>query len=441
MSKHTSLEQRKMMIRLAEQGLTNRQIAERLGISFYTVRKWRRRYRDGGEEGLHSHMGRPRKGTLSTFPATVRSLLLVLRRTHRGCGPVSLLAFLRQDPEWKGKRLPSRSRVAAFLKEQGLVQSRQPHSPPPSAPKVTVSRPHMEWEMDAQVNVPVEGLGRASVLNLVDVFTGLHVAALLCPETRKPDGACYRSVCRMAFSEFGLPEQISLDHDTAFLGGSTPSPFPSDFLLWLTGLVKVRFISAPPPREHARVEGRHRWVNVQALEGRVFTHWTDAQRALNAQRQFTNATYPVPKLAHKSRLEAFPEARHSGRIYSVADEASLLALEKTQAYLAEGLWYRQANAKGRCSLGGRAYGLGKAWAGRRVAITYKLEKEVFHFAWQDESIERPAKWLTQETLMAKGVPHLLRTTRQLPLPFAPPFGSAPRITLGYDFSKWEGGTT
>jgi len=442
MAKHTTLEERKLVIRLANQGLSNRQIAQQIGRSPYTVRKWRRRHRDHGEKGLHSSMGRPRKGTLSTFSVSLRQSLLMLRRIHPGWGPLSLLAALRANPDWKEKHLPSRSQIALFLKEQELVKPRQSHTTPPSAPKVTVTRPHMEWEMDAQVNILIPGLGRASIVNIVDVFTGIHVAALLCPNTRKPDAACYRKICRMAFSEFGLPERISLDHDTIFLKGA-PSPFPSDFLLWLRSTtVKVRFITAPPPKEHARVEGRHALVDVQALGGRTFKCWEDVQRALDAQRRFTNAVYPVPKLGYKPRLEAFPSARHSGCKYDLLHEDALLDLEKAKAYLAKGKWYRQTNSKGQCKLGGRVYGLGKAWAGRRVEVTYSPEQNAFKFTWQDQTTYKPAKWLTKETLMAKGIPPKIHLTQQFPLPFVPPFKASPQNTLlGYDFSGQGRGTT
>jgi len=442
MAKHTTLEERKLIIKLANQGFSNRQIAQQIGCSFYTVRKWRRRYRDYGEEGLRSHIGRPRKGALSTFPASLRHVLLLLRRIHPGWGPLSLLAALRKDPNWKEKHLPSRSQTALFLKEQGLIKPRQPHSTPPSAPKITVTQPHMEWEMDAQVNILIPGLGRASIINIVDVFTGLHVAALLCPNTRKPNAACYRAACRKAFSEFGLPEQISLDHDTIFLGGSTPSPFPSDFLLWLASTtVKVRFITAPPPKEHARVEGRHSWVDIQALQAQQFKDWEDVQRALDAQRRFTNAVYPVPKLGYKTRLDAFPSARHSGRKYDPLQEEAQLDIEKAKAYLAKGKWYRQVNAQGQCALGGRVYGLGKAWANRRVEITYIPERGAFKFKWQDETIYRPVTWLTKGTLMGKERQWKIHLTHQLPLPFAPPFKTRPYITsLGYDFSGQGRGT-
>lgn len=99
MAKHTTFEERQQMIDLARQGWSTQQIARHLQVASSTVRKWRRRYREQGEEGLKSSMGRPKKGPLSTFPEVVTQLLRTLRHAHPGWGPISLLAALRRDPE------------------------------------------------------------------------------------------------------------------------------------------------------------------------------------------------------------------------------------------------------------------------------------------------------------------------------------------------------
>lgn len=60
----TSFEERVRIGKLSKAGLTDRQIAKQLGLSIYTVRKWRRRQRQG-QEGLVSQMGRERIGSAS----------------------------------------------------------------------------------------------------------------------------------------------------------------------------------------------------------------------------------------------------------------------------------------------------------------------------------------------------------------------------------------
>ena len=435
MRKHTTLDERMKIVTLAQQGLSSKAIAQYMGLSVYTVRKWRRRYRQQGKDGLHSHMGRPHRGVLSTFAPEVRQALRLLRSMHPGWGPLSLLAALRQDPQWQNARLPSRSQVASFLKAEGWVASRKKRSQLPDVvERPAQPQPHQEWEMDAQGVVEIPGLGKVSVINITDVATSLHVGALPCPHRSKPNGEDYRRALRLAFAEFGLPEQISLDHDTVFVGTNAHSPFPTSFLMWLLALgVKVRFIKAPPPREHARVEGRHALHFAQALEGRKFTSWQQVQEAMDAQRHFTNTVYPVPALGHRPRLKAFPHARHSGRTYHPHHEESLLDLQRVKAYLQEGVWYRQVSAQGQCALGGQRYTLGKAWAKRQVEVRFDMSQDALQFRWKEEVLYCPMKGLDKATLMGSDAPWMLSTHLQLPLPFSPDQALALQAYLGTTF--------
>jgi transposase-like protein len=93
-------------------GLNDPQIAERMGCSVWTVRKWRRRWRKLGHLGLTSKMGRPVTGPMSTFPHELQEAILHLRQLHPGWGPATLLIALKTDPRWHDQPLPSRARIA-----------------------------------------------------------------------------------------------------------------------------------------------------------------------------------------------------------------------------------------------------------------------------------------------------------------------------------------
>ena len=112
----TTFEERIVISELAEAGHSDPEIAAYLGCSVWTVRKWRRIFEHKGRDGLTTQMGRPATGVLSTMSPELQTKLRVLREAHPGWGPESLLATLRADPAWSASRLPSRSRVAAFLK-------------------------------------------------------------------------------------------------------------------------------------------------------------------------------------------------------------------------------------------------------------------------------------------------------------------------------------
>ncbi len=74
----TSLQDRVMIMDLAASGLSDGVIAERLGWSLATVRKWRRRGQRQGRSGLVSGMGRPTHGALSSFDVRRQSSIAEL---------------------------------------------------------------------------------------------------------------------------------------------------------------------------------------------------------------------------------------------------------------------------------------------------------------------------------------------------------------------------
>lgn len=85
----------------ATRGESDRQIALAMGLSRWTVRKWHRRVQAHGRAGLSVRRGRLRQGALSTYPPALRETIKQWRRAHPGWGPITLLARLRQDPNWK----------------------------------------------------------------------------------------------------------------------------------------------------------------------------------------------------------------------------------------------------------------------------------------------------------------------------------------------------
>ena len=130
-------------------GLNDPQIAERMGCSVWTVRKWRRRWRKLGHLGLTSKMGRPVTGPMSTFPHELQEAILHLRQLHPGWGPATLLIALKTDPRWHDQPLPSRARIAVLLKHAGLARQYQPHHDLQQPPRASPCTPHQEWQMDA----------------------------------------------------------------------------------------------------------------------------------------------------------------------------------------------------------------------------------------------------------------------------------------------------
>jgi transposase len=419
----TTLEER---VRIAEQvkaGQSSREIAVELERSLATVRKWRQRYRRKGRAGLSSQMGRPTTGVLATAPAEMKDAILDLRGQHPGWGAQTLRLEIGKDERFAGMSMPSRSRIAAYLKEQNKVHKYERHQDLPEPKSRPVQRPHQEWEMDAQGVTTVTGLGKVSFINLLDVVSHTSVDSHACLHMYHPQSQEYQRVLRRAFIRYGMPEQISLDHDSAFYDNKSASPFPSVIHLWLIGLgVQVRFIHKRPPLEHSRIERHHQTIANQSFEGQTFADVAILQRSLQARMLFLNLDYPTRALDGQTPFQAFPQARHSGRIYSPESEEQILDMQRVYDYLKSGRWFRQICSAGTFTLGGYGYNATRHFAGQTVEITFndttcKLvclpEKEIATFQFDIQG-------LTKAILMGNSLALPSYATYQLVLPLAYP---------------------
>jgi len=402
-------------------GQTDAQIAQALGWSKWSVRKWRRTYQKEGEDGLVSRMGRPQRGALSTFPLEVRDELEKLRKTHPGWGPVTLVEELLGDPRFVGLPVPSAAQVARFLKAKELVRPYQRRAglPPGKTPKA--KQVHEEWEMDAQGAQPVSGLGQVSVVNLIDVVSHLKVGSYPHLGSRGLAGRDYQLVLRVAFLEYGLPVRISLDHDSAFFDNTSTSPYPSHLHLWLAALdIQVYFIQKPPPQEHALIERTHQTISAQALTGQTWSHPLALWHGLDQRREFLNTSYPSRTLHYQAPLEAYPQAVHSERAYRPEWEKQLLDLERVYALLSQGHWYRETNCHGEFWLGLKRYNAGRKCAKSTLEITFDpTTLELVSQKPGTDQVRRFAvKGLTKIDLMGELDPFARLPAYQLALPFS-----------------------
>jgi transposase InsO family protein len=190
----------------ASAGLNDMQIATSLDGSVWTVRKWRRR-------------------------------------------------AVKMDAYWRDEPLPSRAQIARLLKQAGLTRRYQPHHDLAQPPRTHLTSPHQEWQMDAQGIMRVEGVGKVSLINIVDVTRSLKTESYPSLDTTNPALADYQLSLRRAFLTYGLPEALTLDHGAVFYDNTTPSPFPTRLHLWLLALgVQVRFTRKRCPTDHAIIE-------------------------------------------------------------------------------------------------------------------------------------------------------------------------------------------
>jgi hypothetical protein len=403
-------------------GQTDPEIATALSLSVWTVRKWRRRYQQDGRAGLASHMGRPALGALGQFPPAVRDTIRDLRKNHPGWGPLTIRTELADQPHPADQHWPSRSRIAAYLKQEHCTRPYERHSELPQAAAGTPQQAHEEWEMDAQGVVQVTGLGPVAVINISDRVSRVKVASWPALHVARPSTPDYQVALRQGFRQYGRPRRVSLDHDSVFYDNTSASPFPLPVHLWLIGLgIDVQFITQPPPAAHSVIERTHQTVARQAFWGQVFTDGAALQSSLTARLDFLNTRFPSRAVDGQPPLVAHPEARHSGRPYRLEWEAALLDMQRVYDYLAQGRWFRRTSGVGQFSLGGQRYGLGRTWADQMLEITFDPQTRELVCLAEDgqREIRRPIKGLTKADLMGELDFLMDQPAYQLALPFSP----------------------
>jgi transposase len=432
----TPLEQRVVIWELAQRGQSDPAIAQQLGLSPSVVRKWRRRAQRQGRAGLGSHLGRPARGALSHWSPEVRESVRQMRRDHPGWGPLTLRTELARRPQ-PPQPLPSRARIAAFLKQEGLPRPYERHeylAQPARGPEPAA---HAEWQMDAQGVQVVAGVGRVVLINVGDPYTRLLTDSLGCRHTAVPSTDDYLLALRRAFLSFGRPYGLSLDHDRCFYDSTTASPYPTRLHLWLLALdVAVRFIGVRQPTQHGFIEHEHQIVTHQALDGQTFEPADALQPALDERRAFLNAAYPNRALGGQAPLQADPAAGHSGRAYAPEREAELLDPQRVYAYLAQHRWFRRTTDRGQFELGSYRYGLGVAWGQQTVQLTFDPQTlELLCQSEDGQQVRRlPAQGLTPADWMGQLQPERL-PTYQLAFPW-----SLPACRLGL-LCEAQAGTT
>jgi transposase len=323
-----------------EVGQSDAEIATAMMRSVWTVRKWRRRYHRSGRSGLVSRMGRPPTGALGQSSGELRQKISQMRKSYLKWGPVTIRTELEAGSGCTDQQLPSRSRIAAYLRQEGFSRRYERLSELPQPKAVKPERAHEIWEVDAQGVIQIAGLGAVSIINIKDLFSRLNVDSHACLHTSHPSRMDYHLILRRAFVNWGLPEQISLDHDSVFYDNARASPYPTVLHLWLIALgIAVRFIQEKPPLEHSVIERAHQTVDQQAITGQSFIDSFDIHKRLSERLDFLNLQYPSLALGGQAPLMACPEAKHTQRPYRLEWEAEMLDCNGWMTTLPKGVGF------------------------------------------------------------------------------------------------------
>ena len=421
----TSLQERVLILELSEAGLSDRQISEKMNLSRWTVRKWRRKAQAEGLQGLHSQMGRPATGALSSFSPVVVEKLAYWREQNPDWGPTTLLTELQIRPAIAELPLPSRASIARWLDEQDLARDYEKHSelPNESDDGDQVEDCHEEWEMDAEGHGFIPQVGVVSLVNIIDRFSRAKIISYPCWLGKKrlerrlatPD---YYLIMRLAFSEWGLPERLAADRSSVFFDNRSKSPFPTRIYLWMLALGVQVVIGRPHrPTDQAAVERVHQTWQRQVVRGQRFLNEKALLHRLQRRRRFLNYHLPCSALDGKPPLVAYPQARRTGRDYRPEWEMEIMDMKRIDAYLQEGKWFRKASNVGAVTVAQEVYYLGREWKHQQVQVTYQPEGRRFKFESDGKVKHKPVRSMAKSDLMGDMGPLVGLDEFQLALPF------------------------
>lgn len=422
----TELADRVQINQLAARGRDDPSIAKEVGWSQWTVRKWRRRYRDQGRAGLKTKMGRPKKGAMSTYPTEMRETVLQWRRQHPGWGAKTLRTELTIDEQFKDEALPSLRSINRLLEEHDLLQPQHRHASLPQPERDVPQAVHQEWEIDARGHEYIADVGVVELINLNDCYSRTRLLSYPCllgqqRMSRRANTEDYQLILRLAFSQWGLPNRLASDHHRLFYDGISKSPFPTRLHLWLIALgVSLEFGRFSCPTDQAVTERSHQLWEKQVLQGQRFTDWDQLFRALQQRQEFLNAHLPCASLGERPPLVAHPEVLTNGRLYRPEWESELLDLTRIHTYLSQGRWFRRVALAGTISLGGQVYFLTTHWARQQVEITFDPDNLHFVVHAPDGQLIRRffPKGITTDDLIGELSPLANLPAFQLALPFS-----------------------
>jgi transposase-like protein len=422
-------------------GATLAELAKEMNCSRETVRKWWRKGRKRGEEGLRTgRMGRKAVGILSQFDERVAQQAAEYKRNHHGWGADRVLIELRKAPELQGLKLPQRSRLAAFFKAR-CPDCLAQHQPRPPSPRslIKAQAVHEVWQMDNQEEIALSNGEMAVICNIRDPYGAAPIAsqAFSSPgkgsrRSRKLTVAEFRQVLRTAFTEWQtLPDSVWTDNELRLIGNPS-SDFPGLLTLYLVGLgIRHIFIRPATPTDHAQIERNHRTFDNLALNEEALQDREHLQQALDHERQVYLLEFPCHASDCRGRppLVAHPELLHPRRVYHLQEEPLLFSMERVFQYLATFTFQRKVSDTACVALAHQVS------IGRKLARTLKdrvvwIRCDPMTREWviyqrpatpQDQPVEltrRPITHLTYEIITGLD-PNLPLPVQpvQLPLPF------------------------
>jgi hypothetical protein len=120
---------------------------------------------------------------------------------------------LEDEPDLKGKRLPSAASIGRWLHED-TANHRRPKSIEPLPAPVPLQFVHQRWEIDFKVKIHLTSGETVQQHTVTEPWSGAFIGSFLYPS--KPNSnrvplADVQNTLRICFAEWGLPDEIQTD--------------------------------------------------------------------------------------------------------------------------------------------------------------------------------------------------------------------------------------
>ncbi len=375
-------------------------MAEEFDVSVRTVRRLYGGFSSRGDEAVWN--GYTRCG--ASQPNRTSSKLLdeasQLREQHPTWGAPLIRVMMNQGR--RRRQLPSARTLQRWFQENELPAA--PAGRRPALDDGRAEQPHQVWQMDASERVPLANGKCISWLRIVDEWTGavLHTTVFGKASFSTVGAGAVRARLRAAFSLWGRPNSFRVDN--GFPWGSS-GDLPTDLAMWLIGL-KISIIWNPPcqPQKNGVVE-RSQGVGKSWAEPGACQSVKELQQRFRTMDRIQREEYPYQK--GRSRLEVFPQLRHSSRLYDTAWEQKHWDREAVLEHVSEYLITRRVDRAGLISIYNRNYYVGKHHQSTVVSVIL----DPLSLKWiilDDQGRElrtHPAEQLTHDRIAALNVTH------------------------------------
>lgn len=275
---------RQEFVRLASLESANvTELCRRFNIARKTGYKWLARWRKEGDDGLADRSRRPISSPNKT-ETSLEELVIELRRKH---------------PQWGGRKIrrrllnlghapPSASTITAILNRRGMISEEESakHRALGSFERLT---PNDLWQVDFKGEFPLAAGENCFPLTLLDDHSRFSLGVFACAnQQRVTVQDCFREV----FSLYGLPGAIYVDNGNPW-GTKGMAMRHTQFTAWLLRH-DVQVIHGRPyhPQGRGKLERFHRTLKLEAIQGRQFADFSEAQVAFDRWRTIYNFERP-----------------------------------------------------------------------------------------------------------------------------------------------------